>query len=803
MAYKTQLRLQQITGSLVNLKTEAQQYVTPAAASALTGSDLQDVLGAMAASLNRMHGAASSEPFNNTAGVFRSATNSAAALKLHADAGTSQTIQLLNDEGTSSSAIDLTATAGGFSVDGVQASNITVASAGGADDLTISVTGATDSSLILSSAGTAADALQITATAGGIDISASGAAAGEDIDITATGSSVNISSTEADGAAITINASGNGGIDISAGASANDAAANIDFVAMNKLTIDAQGTDSGDGVEITLGADTAAVGLKVKNNSGTDMHILDAAGDYELARDLIVGRNLVVEGNLDINGTTTTVDSVNLSIQDSIIALGVSGSDGGYSTTGDRGILFPRGTDSSATNALWYDGTQFNLAVSKTGPTSGSFASIDSYSDLHVGDVVVKQDAGTLKFGADAEVTLTHVHNAGLLLNSAMKLQFGDAGTYVHQASNGELHFVADVLAMIQAPESIIEASTAIQMNSPIIDFEDDAVVLQFGANDDVTLTHVHDTGLLLNGAMQIQLGDAATHIKQVSDSNLEIEADGSIILDSPVVDFQDDGVIAKFGDDSEVTLTHVHDAGLLLNSAMQLQFGDSGTYVHQSTNGQLDAIADVKAMITAPVTEIQSSTSIQLDTPIVDFEDNGAILQFGAADAVTLTHIADTALRLNSTMKLEFNDAKVAVSKAGTDQLALRSNNVQWLWPSADGSADQVLGTDAAGNLSFIDASAGTKKFIGVLTGSHVAGINFRVDSNGNKVGDADAISNLATAGTQGKSLDVFVNGQLLVSGSVAERVAGTRDYVISNATNIAFAFDLESDDIVQVVKR
>ena len=49
-----------------------------------------------------------------------------------------------------------------------------MASTANDDNLTIAVTGATDSSLILSSTGTAADALQIKATAGtgGIDINA-------------------------------------------------------------------------------------------------------------------------------------------------------------------------------------------------------------------------------------------------------------------------------------------------------------------------------------------------------------------------------------------------------------------------------------------------------------------------------------------------------------------------------------------------------------------------------------------------------------------------------------------------------
>ena len=78
----------------------------------------------------------------------------------------------------------------------IYAKGLTRATDADAEDLTISLTGANDVSLLLSSTGTGADAVSINATAGGIDILASGAAAGEDIDIVATGSSVNISSTE-------------------------------------------------------------------------------------------------------------------------------------------------------------------------------------------------------------------------------------------------------------------------------------------------------------------------------------------------------------------------------------------------------------------------------------------------------------------------------------------------------------------------------------------------------------------------------------------------------------------------------
>ena len=88
------------------------------------------------------------------------------------------------------------------------------AGAGGIDILATGAAGQdidivnTGGSVNISATESAADSITIVSTAGGIDILASGAAAGEDIDIIATGSSINITATENVTDAIVINASG-------------------------------------------------------------------------------------------------------------------------------------------------------------------------------------------------------------------------------------------------------------------------------------------------------------------------------------------------------------------------------------------------------------------------------------------------------------------------------------------------------------------------------------------------------------------------------------------------------------------
>ena len=112
-----------------------------------------------------------------------------------------------------------------FSVDiNSAASNISLATTGGAEDLTVEVTGATDSSLVLQSAGTGADAVLIAASAGGIDVNSAGA-------FTMDSVTMSLDCTDDSNLTMTTNAAGDKTLTISAsnaGAGAGDIALTAD-----------------------------------------------------------------------------------------------------------------------------------------------------------------------------------------------------------------------------------------------------------------------------------------------------------------------------------------------------------------------------------------------------------------------------------------------------------------------------------------------------------------------------------------------------------------------------------------------
>ena len=134
----------------------------------------------------------------------------------------------------------------------------------------------------------------------------------------------------------------------------------------------------------------------------------------------------------------------------------------------------------------------------------------NEWSDLFLAD------SSVIKFGADQDTTLTHTDGTGLTLNSTNKLTFGDVASYINQSSDGVLTIAGE--ATID-----LTASTAVTVSNDL-KLDSDAAVLSFGANTEIALTHVHDTGLKLTDS-------GGTPTLQLHDSNESIASDGSKII--------------------------------------------------------------------------------------------------------------------------------------------------------------------------------------------------------------------------------------------------------------------------------
>ena len=126
--------------------------------------------------------------------------------------------------------------------------------------------------------------------------------------------------------------------------------------------------------------------------------------------------------------------------------------------------------------------------------------------------------------------------------------------------------------------------------------------MLGFGADLDVTLTHVHDTGLLL-AASVFQFRDSAINIGSPADGDLDINADDEIELNSTLIDIN--GNVEISGTTSQVgvstsTAKDIFNAGLSVkNGATSAGFIE---FFEDSDNGT-NKVTLVGAASTADVT--------------------------------------------------------------------------------------------------------------------------------------------------------------------------------------------------------
>lgn len=204
-------------------------------------------------------------------------------------------------------------------------------------------------------------------------------------------------------------------------------------------------------------------------------------------------------------------------------------------TSGSQNIIISQGSGANVTIApgtakvVYLDGAGSGAAVVDA---FAHLAAVDLTvdDDLIVGDdLTLKSDSAVLGFGASTDTTLTHTDGTGLTLNSTNKLTFGDTASFIHQSSDGVL--TVDGEATID-----LNASTAVLVSNDL-KLDSDASVLGFGVNNDVTLTHVHDSALLLNDAIKMTFRDSALSVSSSTDGQLDVDADTEVEITAPTID--------------------------------------------------------------------------------------------------------------------------------------------------------------------------------------------------------------------------------------------------------------------------
>ena len=490
----------------------------------------------------------------------------------------------------------------------------------------------------------------------------------------------------------------------------------------------------------------------------------------------------------DGGGTATALAADNLTAGDAAVLLTTTtGNITIDAQAGDSDIIF-KGTDgSSDTTFLTLDGSEEGKAIFNADVTVGD-------------DLTLLSDASVLGFGANTDVTLTHVHDTGLLLNAAMQLQFRDSGLKVHSTANGQLDIDSDATIDIVGPVTNITATTGAGIASPSIIFSDTAsgkpvVEIKNTTNDtsSAELKFVKDKGAA--GAD----GDDVGKITFVGDDAAQAQTSfGQILVEVSEADNSDEAgkmsLLVAESDGTDTALT----AGLVLEG----QHATDGVVdvTIGAGSGSVTTIAG-NLTVNGTTTTISSTTLEVTDDLITVSKGNDSIANADGSgmeiDATGATNIhwkyvhARTALQSNVDIDLATTSETLKI--AGTDVL---SNNTL-----GTGVVTSSLTTVGALTSGFGNINNGSST---ITTTGLISGGSLDIDDvliNGTTIGHTDdtdlitladglvtvageiSVTTLDIGGTNVSSTAAELN---LVDGSSAGTVVNSKAVIYSSAGEV-----------------
>ena len=246
----------------------------------------------------------------------------------------------------------------------------------------------------------------------------------------------------------------------------------------------------------TTGVITSGSNLVIANNGNigsagdTDAIAIDSSGN------VTASQNLVVTGNFTVNGTTTTVNTTNMKVSDTLIELNT----GAGSNANDMGIIMERGStgdnaifmfDESADEFTVGTTTATNDATGNISITAGTFTAATLKGNLVVaddGDIGSASATDAMQISSGGIVTFKD----DIIIKDGGTIGAASAATAMTISSAGIVTFVDDILIKDGGTIGVASATTAITIaSSGIVTLVDDLLIKDGGTIGNASVADV------------------------------------------------------------------------------------------------------------------------------------------------------------------------------------------------------------------------------------------------------------------------------------------------------------------------
>ena len=439
----------------------------------------------------------------------------------------------------------------------------------------------------------------------------------------------------------------------------------------------------------------------------------------------------------------------------------------------------------NATNGHAHDGTSGGGArILKVGPSGNLTFSAGAVTPLSNNAIDLGTSGAQFKDLYIDGVAYIDSFSGDMSVATNNALQFRDPQLAINSSADGQLDVAADTTVKFTSPEVIMTDDVRLQS---------DASILTFGADDDVKLTHVADTGLGATAASGFQLSLQTSDISVDNGNTI-----GKISFNAPLEDSGSDAILV----------------GAEIEAAAEANFGaaDNSTALIFKTNTSAAATERMRIKSDGDILFTGASANMTWDTSAnaLDFADNASAV-FGTGDDLTIKHDGTNTSVVNTTGELTVQGDGITVqSNTGTEKymdmdvngaVNLYHNNVKKIETTADGvdvsgdisvgnlnvDGNTVSSTDSNGNINLSPNGTGT---VIINTDLDVDNVNI----NGNAITSTDTNGNIdinpngtGIVKLKYNNSDVLVTsatGATLTGAIAATTFSGALDGTITSAT-------------------
>jgi len=469
-------------------------------------------------------------------------------------------------------------------------------------------------------------------------------------------------------------------------------AANVEGAALGVVLKADQGDDAGDewklniadGGTLTFGNDINSAGTYVTHMTLTPNATV--ANSTATFAGNLTAANLVTAGSLSIGGTAITSTGAELNKLDGVT-----------STTAELSIV---DGDTSATSTTVADadrvvfnddGTMKQVAVTDLAAyfddeitAMPNLTSVGTLTTLTVDNVIVNgstightsdTDLMTVADGVltvAGEVSMTTLDIGGTNVTStAAEINLLDGGTSVGGSitiADSDGFIINDGGTMKTIPASDVKTYTSGTTAADDIAAGDAAINLTTTSGNITIDAQGNDTDIILKGTD----GSSDTTFLTIDGS------DAGTASFNHDVKLASDAAVLGFGSDNDVTLTHVHDTGLLLNSTMALQFNDASQFINAPSATVLDINATDEVEVNATLMDVNANLDVSgtytgggtmTTGGNIVIPNAGTIGSASDTDAVSITSGGNIGINTTSpAKKLSVNGPALATISALTD---------------------------------------------------------------------------------------------------------------------------------------